>query len=71
MSYHPPYLVQGTHRMTVGNIDQAVADYRWLITALHNDAIDWSVVDHLPTLNDSWDQLQAATQPLIQESAAL
>jgi hypothetical protein len=57
--------------MTVGNIDQAVADYRWLITALHNDAIDWSVVDHLPTLNDSWDQLQAATQPLIQESAAL
>jgi dihydroorotase-like cyclic amidohydrolase len=57
--------------MTVGNIDQAVADYRWLITALHNDAIDWSAVDHLPTLNDSWDQLQAATQPLIQEAAAL
>ena len=71
MSYHPPYLVQGTHRMTPGNIDQAVADYRWLITALHNDAIDWSAVDHLPTLNDGWDQLQAATQPLIQEPAAL
>ena len=71
MSYHPPYLVQGTHRMTTGDIDQAVADYRWLITALHNDTIDWSTVNHLPTLNDGWDQLQAATQPLIQEPATL
>jgi glutathione-regulated potassium-efflux system ancillary protein KefG len=67
MIYHPPYLLQGTHRMTAGDIDQAVENYRWLITALHNDAIDWSAVDHLATLNDGWEQLQVATQPLIRE----
>lgn len=71
MVYHPPYLVQGTHRMTATDIAKTVESYRWLITAIHNDAIDWPAVAHLPTLNHAWEQLQAASQPLIQEPAAL
>lgn len=71
MLYYPPYLLQGTHRMTPADIAQQVENYRWLITALHNDAIDWQSIAHLPTLNHAWKQLQATSQPLTREPAAL
>ncbi len=67
MTYHPPYLVQGTHRMSAADIAREAENYHRLLTALHDDTIDWATLAHLPTLNDAWAARTAPTQPPLME----
>jgi glutathione-regulated potassium-efflux system ancillary protein KefG len=69
MTYHPPYLVQGTHRMIAADIEREVEQYRRLIITLHNNTIDWSTIAHLPTLNHAWAQIEHTAQPPSTEQA--
>lgn len=39
LEYLPPYLIQGTHRLTDADIDQAAERYRLLLTYLHDDRL--------------------------------
>ena len=68
MIYQPPYLIQGTHRMTPSDIEREVAAYRQLITALANDAVNWASVAQSLTLNHTWDQLNHS-QPTREDKA--
>jgi glutathione-regulated potassium-efflux system ancillary protein KefG len=40
MEYLPPYLIQGTHRMTQADIEAAAGHFVRAITALHDDRVD-------------------------------
>jgi len=42
MQYLPPYLVQGTHRMTEADIDRAARAYGDVLDALLDDRVDLS-----------------------------
>lgn len=68
MIYRPPYLVQGTHRMTLADLEREVAAYRQLITALANDWVDWASVAQTSTLSHTWDQLNQP-QPTREDQA--
>lgn len=67
MIYHPPYLVQGTHRMSADDIARTVENYHRLLIAIHNDAIDWAALAQVPTLNHAWAEIVAPTQPPFME----
>jgi glutathione-regulated potassium-efflux system ancillary protein KefG len=51
MEYVPPYIIHGTHRMTIDDIEQAAQQYRLLMTTLRDDKIDWAKATRLATLN--------------------
>jgi glutathione-regulated potassium-efflux system ancillary protein KefG len=57
MRYLPPYLIQGTHRMTEADIDQAAQRYRQLLTWLHDDRIDRRALETAETLNDALESM--------------
>jgi glutathione-regulated potassium-efflux system ancillary protein KefG len=53
MTYLPPYLIQGTHRLDEEQIASEAARYRQLLTMLHDDAIDLTAAQRLPYLNEA------------------
>ena len=58
MDYLPPYLIQGTHRMTTEDIEQAALRYERLLAALHDDRVAYDDVRAHDTMN-------AALAPLL------
>jgi glutathione-regulated potassium-efflux system ancillary protein KefG len=52
MTYLPPYLIHGTHRLTESEIEQEAGRYRRLLTMLHNDEIDLLAAQQFPYLNE-------------------
>lgn len=57
MRFLPPWVIFGTHRMEAGDIERAATRYRYLINALHEDAIDFDGIEHDPVLNPVIDSL--------------
>ena len=53
MTYLPPYLIQGTHRLDDEQIAREVERYSQLLTLLHNDQIDLAAVQQLPYFNEA------------------
>lgn len=51
MTFLPPYLIQGTHRMDEPTIELEAARYRQLLVLLHEERLDLSAADALPALN--------------------
>jgi glutathione-regulated potassium-efflux system ancillary protein KefG len=51
MRYLPPFYVHGAHGMTIEQIDRHADDYRRVIEALRDGAIDLETVTDLPRLN--------------------
>lgn len=51
MRFLPPWVIFGTHRMESDDIARAAAQYRQLITALRDEAIDIEAIEHEPVLN--------------------
>jgi glutathione-regulated potassium-efflux system ancillary protein KefG len=54
MKYMPPFLVDGTLRLSYENIEQSALQYEKLLIALQNDRIsmeEWSAVEYLNDLN--------------------
>jgi len=54
IDYLPPYVIHGTHRMTEADITAAIDDYTHLLTALHNDEIDFDAIRDQETLTHVW-----------------
>ena len=59
MEYLPPYVVYGTHRMTVADIEQEAVRYREVLRLLHEDQVDYEAAHSFETLNE-------AVAPLLQ-----
>ena len=53
MTYLPPYLIQGTHRLDDEQIAREVERYSQLLTLLNNDQIDLAAVQQLPYFNEA------------------
>jgi glutathione-regulated potassium-efflux system ancillary protein KefG len=51
MEYLPPYLIQGTHRMTQPDIDAAAGRFARAITALHDGRVDLETWRSAPSLD--------------------
>lgn len=51
MDYLPPYLIQGTHRMTPADIEAAADRYAAALAALHDDAVDLEAWRAAPSLD--------------------
>lgn len=51
MEYLPPYVIHGSHRMTLDDIEQLAAQYRQLLIWLRDDKIDWQEARGFATLN--------------------
>ena len=52
ITYLPPYVIHGTHRMTPDDIERAAGQYRRLLIALRDDRIDFASLGDLPLLSD-------------------
>ena len=57
MVYLPPFLVQGTHRLSAEEIQAHAADYRRLLEALRDGSIDAEGVSDLERINGNLDAL--------------
>lgn len=53
MTYLPPYVIHGTHRLDDMQIEREAQRYGRLLTALHDDAIDLVAAQQFPYLNDA------------------
>lgn len=53
MTYLPPYIIHGTHRMTSSDIERAAQQYQHLLLRLYEDAIDWQQLDDVANLRDA------------------
>lgn len=53
MTYLPPWVVFGTHRLDPADIDAAAGDYETLIRGLHDDTLDLDRWLEADTLNDA------------------
>jgi glutathione-regulated potassium-efflux system ancillary protein KefG len=51
MEYLPPYLIQGTHRMSEPDIAAAAERYARTLTALHDDQVDLDAWRSAPSLD--------------------
>jgi glutathione-regulated potassium-efflux system ancillary protein KefG len=51
MTYLPPFIVHGTHRLTPTDIDRHAADYRQTLAALRDDRLDLERARGFPRLN--------------------
>jgi glutathione-regulated potassium-efflux system ancillary protein KefG len=51
MEYLPPYLIQGTHRMSEPDITAAAERYARTLTALHDDQVDLDAWRSAPSLD--------------------
>ncbi len=47
----PPYMIHGTHQMTLASIEQIAVQYRRLLELLRDDRIDINTLIDQPTLN--------------------
>lgn len=56
ITYLPPYLIQGTHRLSDQQIAQEALRYRQLLTMLHDDRIDLAAAQQFPYLNEALEQ---------------
>jgi glutathione-regulated potassium-efflux system ancillary protein KefG len=56
MEYLPPYLIQGTHRMSEADIELEVGRYRQLLTLLHEGRLDLAAARGQPSLNATLDR---------------
>ncbi len=52
MTYLPPYVVHGTHRLTPAEIDGYAIEYARLLVLLRNDQIDFARASSLRYFND-------------------
>ena len=58
MEYLPPFVVQGTHQLRQPDqLTQHAEDYRRIILALRDNAIDWERLRQQPHLNHNLDQI--------------
>lgn len=60
MEYLPPYLIQGTHRLTDEQIETTARRYGRTLTALHDDALDL----------DEWRRAENLVEVQLQEVAS-
>ena len=51
MTFLPPFVVHGTHRLDATQIAAAAGDYRRLVEALRDDRLDLAALAGLPRLN--------------------
>lgn len=56
MEYLPPYLIQGTHRMSDDDIELEAGRYKQLLALLHAERIDLAAAQGLPSLNVALEQ---------------
>ena len=59
MTYLPPYVIHGTHRMDAGDIEAAGGGYRRLLLALRDDQLDGAALAGVETLNEALEQVAA------------
>jgi len=52
MSYLPPFVVHGTHKMSAADMENAAADYQAILNILANDQYDTSFLTSFDYLND-------------------
>jgi glutathione-regulated potassium-efflux system ancillary protein KefG len=57
MDYFPPFVVHGALGMSLPEIEGHAQDYRKVVAALHDEAIDLAAVAELPRLNFDMDAL--------------
>jgi glutathione-regulated potassium-efflux system ancillary protein KefG len=64
MTWLPPYVAHGTHRMTPDDTRQHAAAYRRLLSALRDDQVDLAAAGRLACLSDDLDSAlaRAATE---------
>lgn len=60
MQFLPPYVIHGTHRMNVPDIEEAAQRYRQLLLALRDDRIDFAALGDMPLLNPALDDIMSA-----------
>ena len=60
MDYLPPFCVHGAHGMTSDEIDRHAEDYRRILEALRDEAIDLDALADLPRLNADLEALLGA-----------
>ncbi len=51
MTFLPPFVVHGTHRLDATQIAEAARDYRYVVEALRDDRLDVAALAGLPRLN--------------------
>ncbi len=68
MTYLPPFVVAGTHRLEKSDIDAAAAEYRQVIEALRDEQIDLEAAQNYPFINSQIDAIlkQAQTEEVVQ-----
>lgn len=54
MTFLPPYVLYGTHRMTQDDRQAAARDYRALLEAIRDDALAWEAIPPARNLRDQW-----------------
>lgn len=68
MTYLPPLIFHGAHRMNETDIDQVAGHYRHVLEALRDDALDLAALGAWQTLNDALNILpmsgEAATEAM-------
>ncbi|HCF30476.1 MAG TPA: NAD(P)H oxidoreductase, partial [Cyanobacteria bacterium UBA11049] len=58
IEYLPPFIVYGTHKLREQHqIAKHADDYRTVITALRDNTVDWSQLEHCQRLNEDLNQL--------------
>lgn len=57
MDWLPPFVVHGTHRMTLEQIERHAADYRRTVEALRDGRLDLEAARERPRLNEDLDAL--------------
>ena len=60
MEYLPPFLINGTHGMTIEQIDEFAADYRRTIEILRDRRLSLEMAQHRERLNRCFEDLVAA-----------
>lgn len=63
MIYLPPFLVQGTHRLSAADIQSHAADYRRVLVALRDGSIDPGIVGDLDRINGDLDAVIGGGEP--------
>ena len=64
MDWAPPWVIPGTHRLEVSDIEMHAARYRDLLTALHDDRLDLDAAASFDTLNDALPSIRRSGSPI-------
>ena len=51
MQYYPPFVVHGTHRITMEDVKKYADEYRELLIAMTKDKVDWQASQRLTRIN--------------------